>query len=82
MFLEYDANGSGTIDIYEIRKILHHMDMDMSKENAQELMDLIDVDGSGEIDFDEYCGYVFDCTVYICFVMCLFYEFVMLFYYC
>jgi Ca2+-binding EF-hand superfamily protein len=58
MFLDYDANGSGTIDIYEIRKILHHMDMDMSKENAQELMDLIDVDGSGEIDFDEYCGYV------------------------
>lgn len=56
MFQEYDANGNGTLDIYEIRKILLHMDMEMTKENAQELMDVIDTDGSGEIDFNEYCA--------------------------
>jgi Ca2+-binding EF-hand superfamily protein len=55
-FQEFDSNKSGTIDIYEIRKILHHMDMDMSKENSQELMDLLDADGSGEIDFNEFCS--------------------------
>lgn len=32
------------------------MDMDMSKENSQELMDLLDADGSGEIDFNEFCS--------------------------
>ena len=55
-FLEFDANKSGTIDIYEIRKILHHMEMDITKESAQELMNLIDTDGSGEIDFVEFCA--------------------------
>jgi Ca2+-binding EF-hand superfamily protein len=55
-FQEFDTNQSGTIDIYEIRKILHHMEMDLTKENAQELMNLIDGDGSGEIDFGEFCA--------------------------
>lgn len=32
------------------------MDMEMTKENAQELLNLIDGDGSGEIDFEEFCG--------------------------
>ena len=54
-FKEYDANDSGTIDIHEMRKILLHMEMDVGMDKAQELMDKIDVDKSGEIDFDEYC---------------------------
>jgi Ca2+-binding EF-hand superfamily protein len=32
------------------------MEMDLTKENAQELMNLIDGDGSGEIDFNEFCA--------------------------
>ena len=54
-FKEYDSNGGGSIDIHEIRKILLHMEMDVGMDKAKELMVLIDVDGSGEIDFDEYC---------------------------
>ena len=54
-FREYDANGGGSIDIHEIRKILLHMDMDVGMDKAQELMEKIDVDKSGEIDFEEYC---------------------------
>lgn len=54
-FRDYDSNGGGSIDIHEIRKILLDMDMDVGMDKAKELMILIDVDNSGEIDFDEYC---------------------------
>ncbi len=53
MFCDYDANKSGTIDVYEVQKILHSMGMKNFEEKAVELMEIVDVDGSGEIDFDE-----------------------------
>jgi hypothetical protein len=58
MFSEYDVNKSGDIDIFEVKKILLNMEMDHSLEQAQELMNAVDKDGSGVIDFSEFCRFV------------------------
>jgi hypothetical protein len=59
LFLTYDANGGGTIDKHEARKILQSMDLEATLEKAEELMMMVDADGSGEIDFDEFCEFIF-----------------------
>lgn len=59
MFKTYDVNGNGNIDKHEARKILHSLGLESSLQKAEELLALIDVDGSGEIDFDEYCRFIF-----------------------
>eukprot|EP00605_Chrysophyceae_sp_TOSAG23-4_P002678 GSChrysophyteH1.ASY1.ANO1.2954.1 assembled CDS len=58
LFKTYDANDSGDIDKHEARKILHAMDMEATLEKAEELMALVDTDGSGEIEFDEFCEFI------------------------
>ncbi|KAJ1430655.1 hypothetical protein B484DRAFT_49632 [Ochromonadaceae sp. CCMP2298] len=58
MFLKFDADGSGTIDKHEVKKILTFLGMEASIKMAQELIDVIDVDQSGEIDFQEFCGFI------------------------
>ena len=40
LFLEYDVDGSNTIDIHEARKILADMDMEHTMERAKELLDV------------------------------------------
>jgi hypothetical protein len=58
MFKKFDANNSGTIDRHETKKILHFLGMDASLERAEELLKIVDVDGSGEIDFNEFCNFI------------------------
>ena len=58
LFKTYDANGSGDIDKHEARKILQAMELDASLEKAEELIALVDKDGSGEIEFDEFCEFI------------------------
>ena len=58
LFKTYDANDSGDIDKHEARKILLAMDMEATLEKAEELMALVDQDGSGEIEFDEFCEFI------------------------
>jgi len=58
LFQTYDANGSGTIDKHEARKILQGLGMEASLEKAEELLAMVDGDGSGEIDFDEFCTFI------------------------
>lgn len=58
LFKAYDANDSGTIDKHEARKILQSLGMDASLEKAEELLKIVDADGSGEIDFDEFCHWI------------------------
>jgi hypothetical protein len=58
MFNQYDVNKSGDIDIHEARKILLQMDLEHTLEKAQELMDKVDKDGSGAIEFPEFCEFV------------------------
>lgn len=58
IFTKFDADHSGTIDVHETKKILHFLGMDFSIEKAESLMKIVDVDGSGEIDFEEFCGFI------------------------
>lgn len=58
MFRLYDANGSGTIDKHEARKILLDLGLDASMSKAEDLLALVDADGSGEIEFDEFCKFI------------------------
>jgi hypothetical protein len=58
LFQDYDIDGSETIDVHEARKILHDMDMAHDLEKATELLSIVDEDGSGEIDFEEFCHFI------------------------
>jgi ankyrin repeat protein len=58
LFTKFDTNKNGTIDVHEAKKILHYLELDFSIEKAEELMKLIDTDGSGEIDFAEFCKFI------------------------
>ena len=58
MFMDYDTDHSGELDIYEIQKILFNMGMKNFEEKAVELLEIVDVDGSGEIGFDEFCRFI------------------------
>jgi Ca2+-binding EF-hand superfamily protein len=54
-FKRYDADGSETIGLDEMAQLLEDLDMGHAIEKATELMSLIDTDGSGELDFSEFC---------------------------
>jgi hypothetical protein len=53
---------SDTIDVTELSAIMKTMGMKLSQAELDKMMRSVDVDGSGEIDFKEFCqllGYVF-----------------------
>jgi hypothetical protein len=50
----YDADGSGTIDRSELETMLSDLCVPMTREEMDELMDQLDKDGSGAIDFEEF----------------------------
>lgn len=58
LFIKFDSNKSGTIDRHETKQILHFLGMDFSLNKAEELLNIVDKDGSGEIDFREFCGFI------------------------
>ena len=57
MFNTYDVDQSKTIDAMEIRKLLCDLDMGHQMEEATKLMAELDTDGSGEMDWDEFCEF-------------------------
>jgi len=48
-FLMYDLDGSGGIDVYELKLALQSMGQNPTEEEILELMGAIDEDGSGQI---------------------------------
>lgn len=58
LFKKFDADGSNTIDKHEIKRILHYLGLEFTLEKAEELLAIVDADGSGEIEFDEFCRFV------------------------
>jgi hypothetical protein len=58
LFKQFDADGSQTIDKHEIKKILHFLGLEFTPEKAEELLNIVDTDKSGEIDFDEFCHFI------------------------
>lgn len=53
-FLAFDKDRSGTIDIYELRDVLVAMGQDPTEEELFQLLNSVDEDGTGEIDFAEF----------------------------
>ena len=51
-------DGSNSIDKHEARKILFDLGMDHSMEEAEKLFKIIDTDGGGELDFEEFVGFI------------------------
>ena len=56
MFEEYDRDASGEINCDELFDMMRALEMDHSVDKAAELMKEIDADGSGQLDFGEFCA--------------------------
>ena len=62
MFDAVDSDGSGTLDHEEVQQALRSLckvdgGEEMTEEQMQEAIKLMDVDGSGEVDFDEFSNW-------------------------
>lgn len=53
-FEQFDANKSKTIDLSELEKVMEHIGVCMNKEQLQELVDQVDVNKNGELEFSEF----------------------------
>ncbi|XP_065052372.1 uncharacterized protein LOC135681710 [Rhopilema esculentum] len=54
IFHMFDSNGGGTIRSEDLDHALRSVNIRLPKEEVNELFDGMDVDGNGEIDFDEF----------------------------
>jgi len=59
LFKDFDADGDETVTISEIKnaneEVRQQLEGFMQVDSLEELFEMIDVDGSGEIDIDEFC---------------------------
>jgi Ca2+-binding EF-hand superfamily protein len=55
-FKTFDFDHSESIDIHELKAIMLAMGRKMSEDQLQKMMNTVDLDGSGEIDFQEFCA--------------------------
>lgn len=56
VFRKYDVDGSDSIDVFEMRKLLNEIKMKLTDEEFVALFKSLDTDGGGEIDFEEFYG--------------------------
>merc|ERR1719161_3436728 len=58
LFMELDADGSGSLELEEIQEAPEHLREELSKlvddEDVEEVFNIIDTDGSGSIEIDEF----------------------------
>lgn len=54
LFQSLDEDGSGTVDALELMHALEMLGMDVTWGEMEEAIAAVDVDGSGELDFDEF----------------------------
>ncbi|XP_037944074.1 troponin C-like [Teleopsis dalmanni] len=53
-FRVYDKEGKGYLTVQTLRDILHELDDKLSKNDLDMIIEEIDADGSGTVDFDEF----------------------------
>ena len=53
-FSLFDKDGSGNIDVLELKDAMKALGIYMNKEQSKELMDKADKDGSGTIEMNEF----------------------------
>jgi Ca2+-binding EF-hand superfamily protein len=49
-----DDNNSGTLDMYEFKKGIKDFQVGVEEQDAENLFKAFDLNGNGEIDFDEF----------------------------
>lgn len=49
-----DDNNSGTLDQYEFKKGIHDFQIDVDEKDIDSLFKAFDLNGNGDIDFDEF----------------------------
>ena len=54
IFMEFDADNSGSVSKSEIMKMFKACEMQIDEEEAEDLMNEIDADGGGELQQDEF----------------------------
>lgn len=53
-FAVFDADGSGSISRTELKKLMKNLGQTLSDAELDAMMDEVDTDGNGEIDFNEF----------------------------
>ncbi|CAE7217206.1 unnamed protein product [Symbiodinium pilosum] len=61
MFDTFDADGSGEIEITELRKLLLSIGMVVVRQMIDEALEVVDADGNGQLNFEEFIYFL---TVY------------------
>jgi len=54
MFEKTDVDGSGQLDKEEVSELCVNLGLNISEEQVTQVMAVMDADGSGEVDFDEF----------------------------
>lgn len=54
-FDSFDTEGKGSITVDTISTILRMMGLKVTEKGLQEVVDEVDEDGSGELEFEEFC---------------------------
>ena len=54
VFNLFDINGGGTIDANELDSALKSVDIQLTRREIEDVLHVIDEDGNGEIDFEEF----------------------------
>mmetsp|Transcript_27085 Transcript_27085/g.46974 ORF Transcript_27085/g.46974 Transcript_27085/m.46974 type:complete len:1007 (+) Transcript_27085:35-3055(+) len=58
IFMEFDEDGSGELDIYELRLLIKEVGIMSLAGMFQEAISLVDVDNNGTLDFDEFLKFL------------------------
>ena len=63
-FAKYDADGSGSIDVRELRALMHDVTgEEPTDEETAEFSRAVDIDGDGALSFDEFKA-IYTCLLY------------------
>lgn len=54
----FDVDHSGTLDLDEIRELLHHQGVELSDAEFKDLLDMLDENGDGVIDGEEFGSFL------------------------
>ena len=83
-FAVFDKDGSGTISRVELKTLMKSLGQKLSDAELDAMMDEVDTDGNGEIDFKEFKNMMVRtkdaslygiCTAFYPFLMCLIFYF-------